>query len=165
MISAKIWRPNTDFTYSGPFLFVVDSGADHSFIVPHDEQLLGVARDNLVEVGEDAHTFVGSIKLLALPHCSIVLNDFYNAPHVVSDISICFIDPRDQKKLKPFATDGAFPSVLGRDVLDKLSMGYCKRSSYLFLTDDADRYYTKLRDHFPKPNRFDEDVIPWMPDC
>ena len=161
IISAEIWHPNITFDLSGPFCFVIDSGADHTFIVPHDEAMLGIPSGNLEEVKEEAHTFVGPVKLLTLKNSIIVFNDETNYPHPIPNIDICFAAPAYRDKLKPLAVDGAFPSVLGRDVLDKLSMGYCKRSNYLFVTDDAERYYAELSKHFPKPPRYDENVIKW----
>ncbi|GAI51466.1 unnamed protein product, partial [marine sediment metagenome] len=61
---------------------------------------------------------------------------------------------------KPFSGDQTFPSVLGRDVIHKLSLCYCKEKDYLGLTEQNPEYFNLLSEIFPSLGEDEE--VPWI---
>ncbi|MDD5063694.1 MAG: hypothetical protein PHQ35_02900 [Phycisphaerae bacterium] len=160
IVSATIWHECMEFPATLEFL--IDTGADHTLIVPDDEPRFNIQEDQLIKVPDLVHTFVGPIEMRQLNHCSVIFIDRFGEPYTVENVGVCFLAPDFKKKVRPLMGKGTYVNVLGRDVLHQLSLGYCKRSEYVFLTANRTGYFDALSDVFPKPPEFDETVIRWL---
>lgn len=148
MIVATIFHESIGM--SRPLPFVIDTGAERTLIPIDYERTLGINSDSLVEETIPINTLGGPVRLAYLPKCCIVLNDMNDAPYVVGPKDIYFFSSEEkQKKHPPLTGVPDFPCVLGRDVLDKLSLGYCQDSKYLFVTKKTELYRDTLLKEFP----------------
>lgn len=150
MIIAEIFHPSMGF--SRGFHFVIDTGAEKTLIVPYYEEMLKISQDALVRDPNPIDTIGGKVYLVCLPDCSVVFNDLNQQPYVVGRVGVHFFSSEEKSKVAaPLTGDPDFPCILGRDVLDKLSLGYCQTSDYLFVTRWTNQYRDTLQLQFPKP--------------
>ncbi|MGD0785396.1 MAG: hypothetical protein ABR969_06255 [Sedimentisphaerales bacterium] len=139
--------------------FIIDTGADRTFIVPDWQKLLDIHDKDLREYPGDIHTFAGTIKMRCLDGCSLIFPRYNpegnpKSAYQVSNLRVFFAANSgffSSLRRKPLTGAGKFPNVLGRDVLQQMSLGYCKTSSYLFVTQRTKDYQTALTSVFPNP--------------
>lgn len=143
--------------------FVVDTASDRTFIVPYHERKY-FARHALPLQGPvmDVETVAGPMPFMYLAHCSLMFLDATGALLAVTDIPVYFGGSRPTGLISkaaaalfgrrlPRVGEGQHYSVLGRDVLNRLALGYCNPTNILFMTTDTDDYSTALRPVFPRP--------------
>lgn len=133
--------------------FVIDTGADRTFISPIWRYLLQVPPRNFKEYPNRMITIGGHVNVDCLDNCSLSFNRYDNSGHLcgayeLTGLRILFSKTTNGSHFKE---EGKIPSLLGRDVLSTMSLGYCQKSQYLFLTQEYQRYYGALNLHFPKP--------------
>jgi hypothetical protein len=141
--------------------FLVDTGADQTFIVPEHQKLLHIPDDFVGFKTLPVDTLAGKYPFNFLTNCSLIFTSPNKQPTTISNLTIYFsIKPnaglinkilKRKKPEKPLATGDVYPSILGRDVLQQLSMGYCNTSDYLFLSQRHKDYYNCLFKEFPEP--------------
>ena len=150
MIIAEIFHLSIGF--SRGLHFVIDTGAERTLIVPYYEEMLQIPQNKLLRDPEPIDTIGGKINLVCLPNCCLVFNDLQHRPYPVGRISVYFFAPEEKrKKVPPLMGKPDFPCVLGRDILEQLSLGYCQTSDYLFVTKQTEQYRDILQRQFPKP--------------
>jgi hypothetical protein len=161
LISATFSHPRIDSKLTLPF--IVDTGADKTFIVPEHQRLLNIHPDLTPFETEPVHTISGTYPFNYLTGCSLIFTGLDGSPHKIDDITIYFPPTRkcsrwnplnwisSKKKNESLVGEGDFPSILGRDILQKLSVGYCKEKDYLFISQRNREYFIALKDEFPKP--------------
>jgi hypothetical protein len=66
-----------------------------------------------------------------------------------------FFSLRQKKQNKALVGDAVYPNLIGRNVLEQLSLGYCQTSLYLFVTKQIGDYRAVLDANFPKPPDID----------
>jgi hypothetical protein len=137
--------------------FMVDTGADRTLIVPDHQEILGIRDEELIPIEKPIHTFAGQLQLKCLRECSLVLNDTHNNAVYINDFTVFFIAKKSKWKLfpkddRPLSDKRIFfPSIIGRDLLSEMSLGYSESSEYLFVTRDTINYFSTLHSSFPKP--------------
>lgn len=150
MIIAEIFHQSIGF--SRGLHFVIDTGAERTLVVPYYEDMLQIPQDKLERDPYPIDTIGGKINLVCLPNCCLVFNDLQHKPYPVGRISVYFFAPEEKRKRKPpLMGKPDFPCVLGRDILEQLSLGYCQTSDYLFVTKQTKQYRDILQQQFPKP--------------
>jgi hypothetical protein len=140
--------------------FVVDTGADTTYIVHQDEIRLQFAKEKLVEVPGPVSTLGGVVDFVALPHCHLVFWDVNHNPYGIEDLSIYFLSPSFKRKQRVHLAEGTFPSVLGRDVIEQLALGYCREKGLLCLTDQHQEFTDALLGFFQPPP--EDNNIRWI---
>ena len=140
--------------------FMVDTGADRTLIVPDHQEVIAVPPEELIPIEKPIHSFAGELELECLTKCTIIFNDMENNAYRFSDVILYFLSRKSRRKMssddgRPLTGVERFPSVIGRDLLSKLSLGYCKPSDYLFVTNQTSTYFEALHHHFPKPKEPD----------
>lgn len=141
--------------------FMIDTGADRTFIVPEHQSLLEIPPSELQFETPFVQTLAGMLRFRALQGCTLIFNKGQKEAHAVNDITVFFahylpgwwsnITRRFSNKPRPLVGEGQSYSVIGRDVLQKLSLGFCKEKNLLFLSKRTDAYYAALENIFPKP--------------
>jgi hypothetical protein len=150
MIIAEIFHPSIGF--SRGFNFVIDTGAERTLIVPYYENMLKIPTNMLVRDIGPIDTIGGKVSLVYLPFCSMVFNDMQGKPYPVGRINVYFFAPEEKSKIMaPLIGRPDFPCILGRDILQQLSLGYCQTSDYLFVTKNTKEYRDILLKEFPRP--------------
>ncbi len=150
MIIAEVFHPSIGF--SRGLNFVIDTGAERTLIVPYYEKMLKIPQDELVRDPNPIDTIGGKVHLVSLPSCCIVFNDLQDRPYPVGRISVYFFASEEKdKEIAPLMGKPDFPCILGRDVLQQLSLGYCQTSDYLFVTRNTKEYRDVMQREFPKP--------------
>ncbi|MCK5175968.1 MAG: hypothetical protein KAR47_21415 [Planctomycetes bacterium] len=152
--------PSESLRYTWPFL--IDTGADNTLISPKYMELLQVSDDMLgPEVGP-VQTLSGEVTFRYLADCTIIFTGPNNAPNIIEGVRVyCPPKPRKVKRVckalfrcrgaEIMASNRKFPCLLGRDVLQKLSLGYCKTSELLFLSKRHNDYKQALSPIFIPP--------------
>ena len=160
VISGMVLHPSIDFQIS--YEFMVDTGADRTLIVPDHQELIDVPQNKLIPVEKPIHSFAGKLELECLPDCTIVFNDMNNNAYRFRKVKLYFLSKKSKRRVsaggRPLTGVERFPSVIGRDLLAQVSLGYCKTSDYLFVTNEVDRYFNALHEHFPKPSMPEWDI-------
>lgn len=122
-----------------PLDFMVDTGADRTLLVPEHQELLGISSEHLVSVPNPIYTLAGPVQCDSLPGCALVFVDRDDNPLAIHGVDVWFL--RNKKtKWKEFMGEGCVPSILGRDVLEKLALSYCPQRDQLLLTDRTAQY-------------------------
>lgn len=165
LIVASLYHKSLQYPCS--LEFVIDTGADRTYIVPDDCNRLGISSNALIQAPGPIHTFVGLVDFYYMPNCSLIFTDHDQNSYIIEDMPIFFPPPRRSIPFRWFGKDvllgeGKFPSVLGRDALEGLSMAFCKTSKYLFLTSRCDDYRQALEDAFGPPVN-PNDMDPFYP--
>jgi hypothetical protein len=157
-----------------PFPFVVDTGANYTLILPYFERLLEIPERNYWEGEKPIETIGGPVQFRFLNGCNLIFTSCNYTPFPVEEINVAFYSPRNLSWLSrltkrgrlirkglPFNETGkeVFPNVLGRDVLNKLGLGYCEPEGDLFITNQTNVYHDDLLQSFPAP--FDPRQIIW----
>jgi len=141
--------------------FLIDTGADQTFIVPEHQDLLHIPYGCTDFQVKPVDTLAGKYPFNFLTGCSLTFISHDNTPKIISDVTVYFaVKPKTgviskilglKEKEVPLGAGGVYPSILGRDVLSQLCMGYCSTSDYLFLSQRYADYHKCLSTHFPKP--------------
>lgn len=147
-----------------PLPFIVDTGAECTVIVPQWEEVLRIP-DSAFQEPQDRlpmESIGGQICFRFLPDCRLVLSDRRNQCYPIGPLGICSFSRKhmDPENL-PLTGEPDFPNVLGRDVLEKLSLGYCQKSGCLFVTEDTASYKDALGVIFPRPYDPNDPSISW----
>ncbi len=148
MILAVIHHPVIEYEYT--LQFVVDTGAEKTLVVPAYEELLCIPDSELIESPYEMDSIGGPVFFRCLPKCSLIFTDRLNRPYPVHGINIHFFSRKKMKKL-PLTGVPDYPNLLGRDVLEQMSLGYCQTSECLFITKETVRYREALIEDFPQP--------------
>jgi hypothetical protein len=141
--------------------FVIDTGADRTCISPDWRYLLQIPDREFQKYHTPQVTIAGKVRVDCLTNCTISFNRYQpnNTRDVYRFANLCILFSRLKygslssaiRYRRLLRNVGNIPSILGRDVLSKMSLGYCQTSEYLFVTDQCVRYYQALSVHFPKP--------------
>ncbi len=119
--------------------FLVDTGADHTVIVPEAQKKIEIHDSDLSPVPTKAKTLGGEVEFQFLRECTLTFSSVNKAEGEVlpvSDLTLYF-SPKPIAKKKsplPLSGEGHIPCILGRDVLQGFSMGYSEKNGILFLT-------------------------------
>lgn len=161
-IWATILHPKIKVQISMPF--IVDTGADSTLIVPYYESILGVAQRSMKHGDVPFETIGGDIYLAVLGGCTIYISGIgHEGGYSVNPVPVKFFSKKLMKRHGrniPLAGDANYPNILGRDVFDYVSLGYCQSSLCLFVTEETTRYRSALDPHFPRP--IDEERVQWV---
>ena len=154
LISGVVLHPSIPHKLS--YDFMIDTGADRTLIVPDHQELIKVPDEELVSIEKPIHSFAGKLELECLTNCTLVFNDRQNNTYHFPESILYFLSSKSKRKISstnqhPLTGVERFPSVIGRDLLSHLSLGYCKISDYLFVTNRTSTYFDALHEHFPKP--------------
>ena len=157
IIYATLWHPLCNDRLIS-WEFVLDSGADISFISPEHMSLLGITNDKLVPTAP-IETLGGSVKFGCLSGCSLFFTDDKGNQQVFKLPYIYFppvpLGWRHNLCKKVFGCHNSqvmsrdtkvYPSLLGRDVLRQLSLGFCQNSDVLFISQHYNNYRSALDD-------------------
>lgn len=153
MILAAVSHPDIQYTCTLPF--VIDTGAERTLIVPRYEDILKIRKKAYISNPYSIDSIGGPVFFRCLPKCTIVFTDYNHCSYPVKNISVHFFCQQRMKKV-PLLGKADYPNILGRDVLDQVSLGYCQQSEYLFVTKDTENYGQALFPHFPQPFVTDE---------
>ena len=142
--------------------FVIDTGADKTFIVPDYQNLLSIPKKYLQFETRPVQTLGGPFKFKFMTHCTLVFNDAKNQPHEIKDLTVYFAAQKGfgnqgsvegAQPEKTLVGEGKFPNVLGRDVLSQVSLGFCKTNNVLFVTKHYSNYLKALNVKFARPKK------------
>jgi hypothetical protein len=151
-------RPTIVATISHPSIsvergleFLIDTGAENTLVVPYWEGVIGVDKKSLVECPYPIDTIGGEIYITGLPNCTVVFSDQEGAPYPVENIMIYFFSAKQKKRRVALKGEAVYPNLIGRDILNQVSLGYCQTSEYLFVTKEIAQYRNALMSIFPPP--------------
>lgn len=141
-----------------PIRFLIDTGADRTFIVPEHQALLEIPPEHINFEVKPVDTLAGQYPFKYLRDCALTFVGDNGVVKTVKDLTIYFAANSKKglfnifkKNDKPLSASGVYPSILGRDVLKELCMGYSNEKDYLFLSQRNDDYYKCLSTNFLKP--------------
>lgn len=145
--------------------FLIDTGADHTLIMPPDQKRLNLPDHLFVPVPGPVYTLGGVVDMVSVSNCTLAFTDHANNTFAIDDLEVRFLASRRGFlsrfiRRRPTAGEGTLPSVLGRDVLQILLMVFCLPCQYLMLAGESERdnYCDKLINLFgepPDPNDVD----------
>jgi len=157
----------------GSLVFLMDSGAQQSLIVQEDQDRLGIPDRLLSPAETKAQTLGGFVAFRFLTVCSLVFSNANGETIEVPGLTLFFPSrPTWRQKWfgnkypRPLAGEGEFKSILGRDVLQRFSVGWSMSNAMLFHTDEHSKYQDAFkRAGFwpppPSPLLPDPNSIPW----
>ena len=160
-IIATVLHPSLPKVCHVGWEFVIDTGADRTLIAPDYQQILGIPDKLLKFEVSPMPTLGGEIKFRYLKDCSLVFTTDENfKPRTIGGL-ILYFPPKPaslrsnlcRKLFRCRHGDILFgkkpyPCILGRDVLNRLSVGYCQTSNILFVTARHTDYATALESYF-----------------
>ena len=133
--------------YSRMVEFVIDTGADRTYLSPAWRQILGLKSKDLVKYHTKMITINGPTTVDCLSRCSLSfgIGQANTSLYKIENLRITVASQQSSGATK----SGLIPSLLGRDVLDQLSLCYHKQKNYLFITQRHDDFYNSLINNFP----------------
>lgn len=137
---------------SCPVKFLIDTGADKTYISPDWQTILRIPRKHRHRYHTKMISIAGLVEMDCVEDCSITFSKGVSTSEAykVSNLSVLMAAAVVSKK-KPLTGKGLIPCILGRDVLDHLSLGFCKKAEYLFVTGRTNDYCQALNRQFPTP--------------
>lgn len=178
MIIHGIWRDKTphrpiihatlaheSISHTRSIDFIIDTGADKTFIAPDHQEILGISTKQLKFETKPVQTLSGVFRFHFLTGCSLVFNGKDDQPHLLKDITAYFSTRKqsvwdrlfrrknENRRGQALFGKGNYPSILGRDVLQKLSLGFCRTSDILFISNKHENYSKALGSEFASPRQ------------
>ena len=129
--------------------FVIDTGSCKTFISPFTQDYLDINSKHFTRYHSDIITVHGLVRFDCLTGCVLHFTTGGANVFAVRNIDILFAGTKTKKKLKKVS--GKMPNVLGRDVLEHLSLAYHRNPDYLFLTRRKQDFYNAISTEFPRP--------------
>lgn len=158
MILATVQHSAVGYAHALPF--IIDTGAERTVVVPEYEDLLQIQETSYEDCPFSMHSIGGPVHFRFLPKCTIVLTDCDHKPYPIRDISVHFF-AQDKMKKVPLKGKPDYPNIIGRDVLEQVSLGYCQTSTCLFITKQTVIYGNTLNKLFPMPFNPNTDIT-WI---
>jgi len=135
--------------------FLIDTGAQRTFISPDIQDEMQIPSELFQEYNIPQITVNGLVYVNILPNCSLTFKVHTDDDDGNGDKRVCTIPNlgfaflRDRSNFPK--SRRIIPNLLGRDVLHKLSLGYCREHDYIFVTSRNSVYYKTLQTEFPSP--------------
>lgn len=160
--------------------FLVDTGADHTYLGLEDQKMLEIAPGSVTKAPEEVRTLGGMIRFFVLPHCTIWISNHLDEDFYAEDVRLYLSTPdidkffktrkarqmgygsssitriinkflKTRKARQVGHSSGFVPSIIGRDVLSKLALSHCQSRKHLMVTDETDAYCDLVEVRFPPP--------------
>lgn len=129
--------------------FVIDTGACNTFISPLTQVRVPVSEKYYTAYRTGVVTIHGLVRYDCLTGCSLHFFSDGGDVYTVSGLNIFFAGKKTRRVLRK--TSAKMPDLLGRDVLEKLALAYCRDPDRLFLTDLKQDFVNILDGQFPHP--------------